>query len=150
MAVKRIIYPPMWLVFGVIGIFTLNEFAPGLRYTGLAGQVAGGAIMLAGLALLVVSGGLFTRAGTGLVPFRDVKVLVTHGVYARTRNPMYLAMALILLGVAITVGALSALLVPPLFMAIVQWRYIHPEEAMLRDLFGDDYTAYCARVRRWL
>lgn len=150
MAVKRIIFPPMWLVFGVIGIFTLNEFAPGLRYTGLAGQVAGGAIMLAGLALLVVSGGLFTRAGTGLVPFRDVRVLVTHGVYARTRNPMYLAMALILLGVAITVGALSALLVPPLFMAIIDWRYIRPEEAMLRDLFGDDYTAYCKRVRRWL
>lgn len=150
MAVKRIIFPPMWLVFGVIGIFTLNEFAPGLRYTGLAGQVAGGAIMLAGLALLVVSGGLFTRAGTGLVPFRDVRVLVTHGVYARTRNPMYLAMALILLGVAITVGALSALLVPPLFMAIIEWRYIRPEEAMLRDLFGDDYTAYCKRVRRWL
>lgn len=150
MAVKRIIFPPMWLVFGVIGIFTLNEFAPGLRYTGLAGQIAGGAIMLAGLALLVVSGGLFTRAGTGLVPFRDVRVLVTHGVYARTRNPMYLAMALILLGVAITVGALSALLVPPLFMAIIEWRYIRPEEAMLCDLFADDYTAYCKRVRRWL
>lgn len=150
MTVKRIIYPPMWLVFGVMGIFALNEFAPGLRYTGPVSQLAGGIIMLAGLALLVVSGGLFSRAGTGMVPFRDVKVLVTHGVYARTRNPMYLAMVLVLAGVAITVGALSALTVPPLFMLIVYWRYVRPEEVMLRELFGDDYTAYCARVRRWL
>lgn len=150
MTVKRLIYPPMWLVFGVVGIFVLNEFAPGLRYTGTASQVAGGAVLLAGLALLVVSGGLFTRAGTGLVPFRDVKVLVTHGVYARTRNPMYLAMVVILLGVAITVGALSALIVPPLFMAIVEWRYVRPEESLLHGLFGEDYAAYCSRVRRWL
>ncbi|MFN2288046.1 MAG: isoprenylcysteine carboxylmethyltransferase family protein [Chromatocurvus sp.] len=150
MTVKRIIYPPMWLVFGVVAIFTLDEFAPVLRYTGLASQLTGGAVMLAGLALLVVSGGLFTRAGTGMVPFRDVKVLVTSGVYTRTRNPMYLALALILLGVAITVGALSALIVPPLFMAIIDWRYVRPEEAMLREVFGDEYTAYCGRVRRWL
>ena len=150
MTVKRIIYPPMWLVFGVVGIFALNEFAPVLRYTGPASQISGGAIMVAGLALLVVSGGLFTRAGTGMVPFRDVKVLVTSGVYTRTRNPMYLAMVLILLGVAITVGALSALLVPPLFMAIIDWRYVRPEEALLRSVFGDEYRAYCARVRRWL
>lgn len=150
MTVKRIIYPPMWLVFGVVGIFALNEFAPVLRYTGLASQIIGGAVMVAGLVLLVVSGGLFTRAGTGLVPFREVKALVTSGVYTRTRNPMYLAMALILLGVAITVGALSALIVPPLFMVIIEWRYVRPEEAMLWDIFGDEYSAYCARVRRWL
>lgn len=150
MTVKRIIYPPMWLVFGVMGIFTLNEFAPVLRYTGAASQFIGGIIMLVGLALLVVSGGLFSRAGTGMVPFRDVKVLVTHGVYARTRNPMYLAMALVLAGVAITVGALSALIVPPLFMVIVYRRYVRPEEVMLQELFGDEYAAYCSRVRRWL
>ncbi|TCO71440.1 methyltransferase family protein [Chromatocurvus halotolerans] len=150
MTVKRIIYPPMWLVFGVMGIFALNEFAPVLRYTGPVSQLIGGIIMLVGLALLVVSGGLFSRAGTGMVPFRDVKVLVTNGVYARTRNPMYLAMALVLAGVAVTVGALSALIVPPLFLLIVYWRYVRPEEAMLQDLFGDEYAAYCSRVRRWL
>jgi protein-S-isoprenylcysteine O-methyltransferase Ste14 len=140
----------MWLVFGVIAIFALNEFAPLLRYTGRVSQSVGGALLVAGLALLVVSGGLFSRAGTGLVPFRDVKVLVTHGVYAYTRNPMYLAMALILLGVAVTVGALSALAIPPLFLLVVYRRYVKPEEAMLHDVFGADYADYCRRVRRWL
>jgi protein-S-isoprenylcysteine O-methyltransferase Ste14 len=63
---------------------------------------------------------------------------------------MYLGMTAILLGVAVTVGSSMALLVPPLFMVIVEWRYIRPEEALLQGLFPEDYPAYCARVRRWL
>lgn len=150
MAVKRIIYPPMWLVFGIVAIFVCNEFAPGLRFTGAAGHWAGGAMLLVGLTLLVIAGGLFKRAGTDMIPFQSVSALVTSGVYRWSRNPMYLGMTLILFGTAVTVGAASALLVPPVFMAIVQWRYILPEEAMLEGLFGDDYRAYRRRVRRWL
>lgn len=148
--VKRIIYPPMWLVFGVVAIFTLNEFYPGPRFTSLASQLAGGAILVAGLALLVFAGGLFKRAGTDMVPFREVSALVTSGVYTFSRNPMYLGMAAILLGCAVTVGAATALLIPPLFMVIVEWRYIRPEEELLEGLFPREYPAYRQRVRRWL
>ncbi len=148
--VKRIIYPPMWLVFGILVIFALNEFYPGARFTSLAGQLLGGVILVVGLAMLVVAGGLFKRAGTDLIPFRNVSALVTDGVYRFTRNPMYLGMALILLGVAVTVGAATALLIPPLFMAIIEWRYIRPEEALLQGLFPEEFPAYCQRVRRWL
>ncbi|MFV0275986.1 MAG: methyltransferase family protein [Parahaliea sp.] len=148
--VKRIIYPPMWLVIGVAAIFALDAWLPGPRFTGLAMQVAGGAVIVVGLALLVVAGGLFHRAGTDMIPFREVSALVTSGVYAWTRNPMYLGMALVLLGTALTVGAATALAVPLLFMVIIEWRYIRPEEAMLRGIFPQDYPAYCARVRRWL
>ncbi len=148
--VKRIIYPPMWLVFGILAIFTLNEFYPGLRFTSLASQLLGGVMLVMGLALLVVAGGLFKRAGTDLIPFRNVSALVTDGVYRFTRNPMYLGMALILLGVAVTVGAATALLIPPLFMVIIEWRYIRPEETLLQGLFPEEFPAYCRRVRRWL
>lgn len=148
--VKRIIYPPMWLVFGIVAIFALNEFHPGPRFTGLGSQLLGGAILVAGLALLVFAGGLFKRAGTDMIPFRDVSALVTGGVYRLSRNPMYLGMAAILLGCAVTVGSSSALLVPPLFMVIIEWRYIRPEEELLRGLFAGEYEAYCQRVRRWL
>jgi protein-S-isoprenylcysteine O-methyltransferase Ste14 len=148
--VKRIIYPPMWLVFGIAGIFALNELYPGPRFTGLASQLVGGVILVAGLALLVFAGGLFKRAGTDMIPFREVSALVTSGVYAFTRNPMYLGMGAILLGCAVTVGATNALFVPPLFMVIIEWRYIRPEEALLADLFPQEYAAYRQRVRRWL
>ena len=148
--VKRVIYPPMWLVFGLVAVFALNEFLPGPRFTSTLFQGVGGVVIVAGLALLVTAGGLFRRAGTDLIPFRDVSALVTDGVYRVTRNPMYLGMVLVLFGCALTVGASYALLVPPLFAVIIEIRFIRPEEAMLRDLFPDEFPAYCDRVRRWI
>lgn len=150
MAVKRIIYPPMWLVFGIVAIFVCNEYFPGLRFTGSVAHWLGGCLLVGGLVLLVLAGGQFRRAGTDMVPFHEVSTLVTDGFYRRTRNPMYLGMTLILFGTAVTVGAATALLVPPLFMLIIQWRYILPEEAMLDARFGEDYRNYRRAVRRWL
>ena len=63
---------------------------------------------------------------------------------------MYLGMSLVLLGCAVTVGASVALLVPPVFAVIIEWRFIRPEEAMLRDIFPEQFAAYCGRVRRWI
>jgi protein-S-isoprenylcysteine O-methyltransferase Ste14 len=148
--VQRFIYPPVWLLFGLVAVFSCSEFYPGPRFISLAAQLAGSAIIVAGLLLLISANGLFTKAGTEVIPFREVKTLVTSGVYRYSRNPMYLGMVLVLLGCATTVGATTALLVPPVFMVIIEWRFIRPEEAMLRDLFPDAYAAYCARVRRWL
>lgn len=148
--VKRIIYPPIWLLLGLIAIFVCNEYFPGPRFTGLAGQAIGGVLIVIGLGLLVFANGRFSRAGTGVIPFRNVSALVTDGIYRFTRNPMYLGMFAILLGCAITVGASTALLIAPLFAVIVEWRFIRPEEDMLRGLFPQEYPAYCARVRRWL
>ena len=148
--VQRVIYPPVWLLLGLIAIFVLNESWPGLRFTSLTWQLLGGAIIVAGLLLLVAANGLFVRAGTEVIPFRPVSSLVTRGVYRLSRNPMYLGMALVLLGCAITVGAMSAIAVPPLFAAIVEARFIRHEERMLRELFPVEYAAYCASVRRWL
>jgi protein-S-isoprenylcysteine O-methyltransferase Ste14 len=148
--VKRVIYPPMWLLIGIIVTFVLNEYFPGPRFTSLEGQLAGGVLIVIGLALLVIAGGLFQRAGTNLIPFREVTALVTTGVYRYSRNPMYLGMASVLLGLAITVGATTALLVTPVFMAIIEFRYIRPEEDMLRGVFPEEFPAYCQRVRRWL
>ena len=150
MKVKRIIYPPMWLAFGIVTIFVFNEFYPGARFTSVAGQVAGGAFILVGLVLLVIAGGLFQRAGTDMIPFREVSALVTTGVYRFTRNPMYLGMALVLLGCAVTVGASSSLIVPPVFMVIIEMRFIRPEEQMLNELFPEEFPAYCRKVRRWI
>ena len=148
--VKRVIYPPIWLVFGLIAIFALSELMPGMRYTSSGFQILGGVVIFLGLGLLLLAGGLFKRAGTDLVPFKNVSALVTTGIYRLTRNPMYLGMTAILLGCALTVGAALALLVPPVFIVIIELRFIRPEEAMLRELFPEDFPQYCSRVRRWV
>ena len=148
--VKRVIYPPIWLVFGLIAIFALNELMPGMRFTSSGFQILGGVVIFLGLLLLLLAGGLFKRAGTDLVPFKNVSALVTTGIYRLTRNPMYLGMTAILLGCALTVGAALALLIPPVFIVIIELRFIRPEEVMLRELFPEDFPQYCARVRRWV
>lgn len=148
--VKRVIYPPIWLAFGLIAVFAVNEFFAGPRFTSSAGQVAGGVLILIGLVLLIYAGGLFRRAGTDLIPFRNVSALVTDGIYRYTRNPMYLGMLAVLLGCVITVGSTLALCVPAAFVIIIEVRFIRPEEAMLRELFPEEYSAYCEQVRRWI
>ena len=148
--VKRIIYPPVWLLLGIISIFALNELYPMIRFTSLVFQVLGGVVIVVGLLLLVMANGLFVRAGTDVIPFRKVSALVTTGIYRFTRNPMYLGMVAVLLGCALTVGVVPALLVPVAFIVIVEARFIRSEEQMLRELFPQEYPAYCQRVRRWL
>jgi len=148
--VKRIIYPPIWLVIGLVAVFFLNEYFPGPRFGQLHWQIAGGVVIFSGLVLLVTASGLFARAKTDLIPFRNVSTLVTHGVYRYTRNPMYLGMAAVLLGCSLTVGATYSLPIAPLFMVIMELRFIRPEEEMLRELFAQDYVDYCKRVRRWI
>ena len=148
--VKRIIFPPIWLVFGLVAIFALSEWSVGPSFTSTETQVVGGIVIFLGLALLLLAGGLFERAGTDLVPFKNVSALVTTGVYRMTRNPMYLGMATVLLGTVITVGIAAAIIVPIAFMLIIQFRFILPEEEMLRGIFPDDFPHYCIRVRRWI
>lgn len=84
-----------------------------------------------------------------LTPHRSVAVVST-GVYRLTRNPMYLGLALILLGLAVYLASPWVLLGPLVFAAYITRFQIVPEERALQTRFGAAYTAYRARVRRWL
>lgn len=147
---RRKIFPPVWLLLGLLAMFALDYFftpanplSPVLRYLGVVPIVLG-------IGVAASAGSGFKKAGTDLVPFKNVTALVTDGVYRYTRNPMYLGMALVLLGTALLLGSLPAMLVIPFFIGVIQSRFIVPEEQMLRQLFGADYDNYCGRVRRWL
>ena len=147
---RRIIYPPVWLVIGLILIFVLGEFAPLANFGGSVPTGLGSFAIVIGLILLVHAGGMFKAAETDLIPFQNVTALVTTGVYRVTRNPMYLGMALVLFGTSLTVGAFSGVFVAPVFMVIIELRFIRPEEEMLRGIFGEEFEAYCKLVRRWI
>ena len=113
--------------------------------------------LLGGLSLaggLVALGGLwaFQRAHTTFNPLHPERAsaLVQGGVYRFTRNPMYLGMALVLLGWAVWLGNAAALAGPPLAVWLLTALQIQPEERILRQRFGAHYERYAARVRRWL
>jgi protein-S-isoprenylcysteine O-methyltransferase Ste14 len=121
----------------------MQLFAEPYRY-------AGAALVVLSMGLVLWAALLFRRADTGIVPFTPATALVAAGPYRFTRNPMYLGMAGTLLGAAVLFGTLAPLVAIPLFVALIEWRFILAEEAMLVATFGEAYAGYKARVRRWL
>ncbi|GAA6142506.1 isoprenylcysteine carboxylmethyltransferase family protein [Hydrogenophaga sp. 5NK40-0174] len=112
----------------------------------------GMAVGLAGAGVMVAAALRFRRQGTTLDP-RDPgksQLIVSDGVFAFTRNPMYLGMALILLGWALALSSVVALVWVPLFVLYIDRWQIQPEERMLSERFGQPYLDYLSRVRRWL
>jgi len=76
--------------------------------------------------------------------------LVTTGLFAWSRNPIYLGDLLFLVALALWLGHWATFALIPLFVAYLNHFQIVPEEQALDKLFGDEYRAYKARVRRWL
>ena len=133
----------MW----VIAWFTPSVQMPGQLRLGLAAALALTGVITAASGVV-----LFARAHTTIHPDAPQKTskLVTNGVYRLTRNPMYLGLAILLIGWAVWLEnpfALSGVVVFALYIHRFQ---IRPEEAILSAKFPSDYRAYRARVRRWL
>jgi protein-S-isoprenylcysteine O-methyltransferase Ste14 len=110
-----------------------------------------GLIPLAGGLLITVLGEKqFKDAGTNIKTFNDPDILVKDGVFKYSRNPMYLGLVLVLLGVAVLLGSISSLAVVVAFFAITDRWYIRYEEGAMARRFGEEYEAYKAQTRRWL
>lgn len=106
--------------------------------------------MAAGISLGLASVLNFRNAGTTILPAgRPTTAVVDNGPYRFTRNPMYLAMVLAYLGIALLLNSMWALLLLPIVLLIVDRFVIRREERYLAAKFGDSYRQYCSRVRRW-
>jgi len=94
----------------------------------------------------------FIRNKTTVNPLQPEKAttLVISGAFKFTRNPMYLGMLLILLALASFLGNLWNIAVIILYVWVITRIQIVPEEQALIKLFGEQYRAYCRKVRRWL
>ena len=128
----------------------LYLFLPGVRFISGPWNLLGVAPIAVGVALHATTSQIFARHGTTRAALGEPSVLVVDGPFRWTRNPMYLAGVVILLGSACVLGSVTPFLVIPLFAALVQMGFIRVEERMLAERFGTDYVAYRARVRRWI
>ena len=113
----------------------------------IAGAVAGVALWLAFDGSAMSS---FRRNRTSMVPFKPSNALVTSGPYRYSRNPMYVGMAFLYLGLTLAFGLVWAMALLPLVLLAVDRLVIAREEAYLERRFGDAYRDYRAEVRRWL
>ena len=139
--------PLIGLAAGVVQHRLASGSRPGaLRKLGAAGAIAASGWMVAG------SIQRFRGSGTTVDPLRPARAsgLVTGGPNSVTRNPMYVGMAGVLLAHGLIRGGWRTALPVGTFVAVIDRVQIRPEEAALRELFGEEYDAYCRRVRRWL
>jgi protein-S-isoprenylcysteine O-methyltransferase Ste14 len=107
---------------------------------------------VSGIVLVVYSMLAFRRASTTVDPFHpeEASQLVVDGFFGYSRNPMYVSLALVLIGWAIWLGSVYNVAVLVLFVTYITFFQIKPEEEAMRSLFGETYEHYCSRVRRWI
>lgn len=147
---KRKIIPPVYLLSTLILMWLLQLYVPIYQFVHPPMAYAGIVVILFGIIMTAISAGVFLKVDTGLEPFDEAKVLVTSGFYRFTRNPMYMGMFIMLLGVAFMFGAVSALIPVPVFFLIIRNNFVLGEERFCEAAFGQQYLDYKLRVRRWI
>jgi protein-S-isoprenylcysteine O-methyltransferase Ste14 len=149
MKIPRI--PPLLLVLVLaITMLVLDRVLPLFRVLQPPVAYLGAAPATLGVLIVLISAGIFRLRKTTINPFGEPAVMVQDGFYRLSRNPMYLGMLLVLIGVGLWLGNVLALLLAPAFVAIMTRGYITREEQLLEDRFGGMYRVYRSRVRRWI
>jgi protein-S-isoprenylcysteine O-methyltransferase Ste14 len=142
--------PPLIFLTGIAVGFGLEALLPGTSLPGILRWVGGGVLVVAGVALLATFNTAFTRRGTAVEPWKPTTAIVTTGPYRLTRNPAYLGMALVYIGIALLAGALWVLVPLPVVLIVIDRMVIALEERYLERKFGREYLDYKDGVRRWV
>src|SRR5262245_24567826 len=145
--------PPPLILLGFLALAAVLEaLAPSATATLFpqARYVAGAALFIAGLLIGIAGVRRLRAAATNISTDLPTTALVVDGIYGQSRNPLYLAMALAYIGLAIASGSIWAIgLVVPL-LVLMHVGVISREERYLEREFGDAYRRYKSHVRRWL
>jgi protein-S-isoprenylcysteine O-methyltransferase Ste14 len=143
--------PPVWTFIYLVLCTGLSWLLGWPRPPGLPLPLLGLALVILAFIPPVSAFLLFRREGTEIEPTSPTnRKLVTVGPYQYTRNPMYLGLVVLALGVAIWVGAWPMFIAPIATFATANWVHIPFEEAKMRRQFAAEYDSYVARVRRWV
>jgi len=146
--------PPVVALATVAAMWGLAQLFPPLALPRPMrfGVAAAAAVALAGVLTSGWGIAVFRRARTTVNPHTPGKAtsLVSAGPYRFTRNPMYLGLLLVLAAWTVFLASVPAAAGPVAFVLYMNRFQIAPEERVLQGLFGDEYLAYKARVRRWL
>ena len=142
--------PPVIFATALVLGWLLNRVVPVPLLPRAVAPWAAGVLVVVALAIAAAALREMRRARTAVDPYRPSTALVCTGPFARSRNPLYVALVLLSLSIAAMFNALwcALLLVPA--VVVLSRGVIAREEAYLERRFGDDYRRYCAATRRWL
>ena len=143
--------PPPILALLMIGLIYLSSFIVvpiTFNYQGTFSILG----IIIGLACAIPSFRLFARYKTTISPLTpsETTVLVTEGMYRYSRNPMYLGLLLLTFSSTIWFGTWLGLILNIMFIFLINFLQIIPEEEALQEIFGDEYADYKKKVRRWV
>lgn len=143
--------PPLWLaLFAALSWAQARFLNLGLSLGGGWADFIGGVLIGGGLILIALAASEMRRQQTTIIPHKEPGRLVQSGIFSRSRNPIYLGDALILSGLILYWDAVLALPLVPVFVWIIEKRFVLPEEKRLRRKFRADFARYCQKVRRWI
>jgi protein-S-isoprenylcysteine O-methyltransferase Ste14 len=144
--------PPIVALLVAAAMWGVSVVTPPIELPVTGRVVAAVVIALAGGGFSLAGTLSFRRARTTVNPMKPEKSssLVTSGIYAITRNPMYLGLLFVLVAWAVYLSSAWTLVGPLVFLMYMNRFQITPEEKVLSDMFGSAYTAYRSKVRKWL
>ena len=145
--------PPLIFLGGVLLGVLLNRLLPPQVILPFDRRIAVGAgvvLIAAGLTIIVAAIVQMRRAETNVEPWKPTTKILDEGLYAFSRNPIYVAMAIVYLGVAVLFNSFWFLPPLALVLPVIHYGVILREEKYLAGKFGEAYLSYKTRVRRWL
>ena len=145
--------PPVFVVFiTAIGIYLTRSIVPVNVLSVEHSKVIFYGFFALAMAIGITGALTFKLAKTTVNPVEIDKAssLVTHGIFKYSRNPMYLAMLFVLIGISIRMQNVFSPIFLVMFIAYMNRFQIVPEERMLSTLFGQGYASYLKQVRRWI
>jgi protein-S-isoprenylcysteine O-methyltransferase Ste14 len=143
--------PPLWAILTLTVLYFASELPVFAGLPSWGHRPAGSIVIVLGLMMPVIAMSQFLAAGTQILPTSEKNDrLVTGGLYVFTRNPMYLGLVVASVGAALWFGRPLMYLAPIIMFAVANWLFIPYEEDKMRRQFGEEFDAYCRRVRRWI
>ena len=147
---KTKIPPPILALIMIVLIYLSSFFIESttFNYQGSLSVL----VLILGLACAIPSFKLFARNKTTISPLKpsDATSLVTEGMYRYSRNPMYLGLLLLTIASTIWFGTWFGIIINILFIFLINFLQIIPEEEALLEIFGEEYEEYKKNVRRWI
>ena len=147
---ERVVPPPLIYLAGLLIGLALDTAWPTSFLPAPEQYVAGAVVIALGLALFAAAVAAFIRARTSPVHERPTTSIITTGVFRLSRNPIYIAMTLVLIGVGLAIDSAWIIAMAAPALVIIDRFVVLKEEALMAHKFGEDYERYRQSVRRWL
>lgn len=148
--IRALDIPPVWLVAFMALVAVQTQLWQPVDLDAWPHSWPGAILIIGGIALTAWSAVQFRQQKTSIVPRNVPAAFIAAGPYKFSRNPIYLADALILLGFALLMSSGVGVLTVPIFMAMLYYRFIKGEEAGLKAAFPEETAAFFKTTRRWL